>query len=310
MKVIVSITTIPKRMERFKENIPSILNQKYPFDVLMINIPDTTTNEETIFYNSIRELDNRIIINKVDDCWRSCNKLIPTLKLFPDDIIITMDDDIYYPSDCVGTLMRQHIKTPDCIIAQETNPLIIEGDRIRNIYAVDIKLMQKSWARYLSNCCLFPPHVFDGTELFNYDKMMEVTKGSHDEFWFWINSTLNGVMVIGLNYVKHFRFNTISEWNDGEYRLCDINTDPDIIQYHEEQLNKLYGEQILKLTDERKTEFFVDKNNIYAFIHLLPYINRYYGNRYKITKVGLDNGWSEFLDDILDGYLSLEWDGI
>ena len=77
-----------------------------------------------------------------------------------------------------------------------------------------------------------------------------------------------------------------------------------------EQLNKLYGEQILKLTDERKTEFFVDKNNIYAFIHLLPYINRYYGDRYKITKVGLDNGWSEFLDDILDGYLSLEWDGI
>ena len=38
MKVIVSMATIPCRMERLKENIPSFKNQTYPFDVLVINV--------------------------------------------------------------------------------------------------------------------------------------------------------------------------------------------------------------------------------------------------------------------------------
>ena len=122
-KIIISMTTIPCRKKRLEENLPSILNQSYKFNKLVINIDDNLTKEDYLFYNSLKKLDKRIKINKADAKWRSCNKLLPTLKLYPEDIIITIDDDIYYPVDSIKYLVEEYKKNPECIIAHEINPI-------------------------------------------------------------------------------------------------------------------------------------------------------------------------------------------
>ena len=310
MKVIVSMATIPSRKQRLLENIPSLINQRYNFDYLIINVLDNLSDDDYNFYNDIKSLDNRIIINKVEDKWKSCNKLLPSIKHFPDDVIITVDDDIYYPNECIGTLMKQYLITPDCIIAQETNPVIIENGKIKFVNRVDVKLMQKSWSKYLSGCCLFPPHVFDGTDVFNWDKMMEITNGTHDELWFWVNSTLKGVRVVGLNYIWTFEFDVITKWDSSEFKLSNININEGKADVYLDKINEIYGDDLLNMMLSQPAEFLINKDNILAFIYLLQNINCYYSLKvsygYNVKTQNLTKGWIFFLNKMLKSQNNIE----
>lgn len=297
-KVIISMTTIPCRQERLKANINSILEQSYIFDKLIINVDDNLSNEEYEFYNNFSEIDKRIVINKSDAKWRSCNKLLPTLKLYPDEVIITCDDDIYYPIDCFKELIDQYNKTPDCIIAHEVNPIIINNDftYVDVFNGYDIKLKQKEYGKYLSNCCLFPPHVFDNTDLFDYEKMMECTNGTHDELWFWVNSMLNSIQCIGLNYVHSFGPEHLKEYTENEYALHHINSQNDVMRAYMDKINHLYGKQILEHIKNKKPVFNIDHNNIYSFFFALPYIKYIYWYGYNINCQTLTKDWLNMLN--------------
>ena len=112
---IVSMTTIPSRKGRLKDLINIILKQsRQGFEKFCINIDDNLSKEDYEFYDILKEMDNRIEINICDHKWRSCNKLLPTLKKYPNDIIITVDDDVAYPKDCIMQLVIEHVKHPDC----------------------------------------------------------------------------------------------------------------------------------------------------------------------------------------------------
>lgn len=303
MKVIVSMATIPCRMERLKENIPSFKNQTYPFDMLVINVLDNLTEDDYAFYEELKTIDERIVINKVEEKWRSCNKLLPTLKRYPDEIIITVDDDIYYPNECISTLMEQYKLTPECIIAQEVSPLALQRNNSYISYhmCLDVKLMQKEWGKYLSGCCLFPPHVFDNTDLFDYDKMMELTGGTHDELWFWVNSTLNGIQCVGLNYIRSFEGELISKRNNNEPQLWQINLLESKQREYMDKLNKLYGTRLLPIILRKKAEFTVTKDNIYSFVFCLPFIKKLYKDQFTVTYKGLTKNWIEYIKNIILG---------
>lgn len=296
-KIIISMTTIPQRIERLKTNIQSILNQSQKFDKLIINIDDNLSKNDYEFYKYLKTIDKRIIINKCEHKWRSCNKLLPTLKKYPNDIIITVDDDVYYPEHCFKYLIEQYNKTPDCIIAHEINPLLINKDfnYIDFINEYDIKLMQKEWGKYLSNCCLFPPHVFDNTDLYDYDKMMKCTNGTHDELWFWVNSTLNGVMCVGLNYVFSFAPEIIKPYEEDEYALNKINSVQETINGYMKNINEMYGDRLIEQIKNKKIHFTIDKDNIYSFFFLLPYIKIVYWYGYDINCQTLTNAWTDKL---------------
>ena len=46
---------------------------------------------------------------------KSYKKLIPTLKKYPEDIIITVDDDAIYTPDLIKELYMEHTKNPQDI---------------------------------------------------------------------------------------------------------------------------------------------------------------------------------------------------
>lgn len=305
MKVIVSMATIPCRKDRLKRNIPSFKNQTYPFDMLIINVLDNLTEEDYQFYEELKKMDSRIVINKADGKWRSCNKLIPTLKRYPDDIIITVDDDIYYPNESISTLMQQYELTPDCIIAQDVHPISLERNNTyinHSFPPLNVRLMQKEWGKYVTCCCLFPPHVFDGSDIFDFDKMMAITKGQHDEVWFWINSMLNGVQCVGLNYVRNFWGETLTnDWDADALRLCKENSKGNYHVKCMDSLNKLYGKRLLPIILGKKAKFTVTKDNIYSFVFCLPHIRQQYKNHFTVEYKGLTKGWKKYIRDIMLG---------
>lgn len=292
-RIIVSMATIPSRKERLLENLPAILNQSYYFDKLIINITDNLSDDDYEFYDSLTKKDDRISINRAEAKWRSCNKLLPTIKSHPEDVIITIDDDIYYPKHCFKYLVEQYEKTPNCVIAHEINPLLLdEGTGYISFYnGRDIKLMQKEWGKYLSGCALFPPHIFDGTDLFDYDKMMKCTNAVNDELWFWINSTLNGIMVVGLNYVSSFALDVITPWEKEEFRLANFNNSNEKLNSYMKVINEMYGERLLKQINNRPAIFTLDKDNVYSFMLIFKLVKKYYGNHWQIVTKDLTKGW-------------------
>ena len=96
--IIVSITTIPKRLNYLDRVLPILLNQTLKYDKLVINLDNNLTSEEYKAYDKLAERDPRIELYKdCDPKWRSANKLLPTIQRYPDAVVITMDDDLEYP---------------------------------------------------------------------------------------------------------------------------------------------------------------------------------------------------------------------
>ena len=58
--------------------------------------------------------------------------MIPALKEFPDSLIVTVDDDWYYPRNMLEILIEEHHQYPDDIICHAvTHPYLDENNKIR-----------------------------------------------------------------------------------------------------------------------------------------------------------------------------------
>ena len=303
-QVICSLTTIPSRFEMLKVNLPSILvEQTFKVDKLIIALDDCFGDDVYERYEALKDEYPKIEIIKCEKRWRSCNKLLPTLKLYPDSVVITTDDDHYLPPKCFETLVKEYETHPNCIIAQECNPLVIEDGKIKFLNSFDVMLKQVEFAKYLSNCCLFPPHTFDGTDLYDWDKMNYITGNLDDELWFMINSTLNGVQCIGLNYVHSLEPEVKIAHKDGDYTLTDSNKQQEFINLKCDRMNELYGERMLEQIKKKNNVFTITNDNVYSFLYLFPYIKMLYGERAEVVFADdITKSWKQLvLDCIKDG---------
>ena len=284
--VIISITTIPKRKDMFLTTLPYILHQKYTKKIC-INLDNNLSKEDYDFYDKLVEKDSRIEINKeCDPKWRSANKLLPTIKKYPEDVIVTMDDDLSYDEHCVEELVKVYEKNSDCIICQEINPVITFNNELYYLNTMDVKLMQKEYGKYLTHSCLFPPHTFDNTDVFDYQKMMKLTQGTHDELWFWEQSTLKGIKVIGLDWTMTMAIDSTIQHKEDEYQLTNINKFQDKINEYNNAFNKEYSQQIKDFLNNENTfiEFNINRSNLLAHAYSFPYLKQLY-NGYKIKFV-------------------------
>ena len=275
---IISLTTIPKRKDMFLKTLPYILQQKYA-EKICINLDNNLSDEDYEFYDKIKDQDSRIEINKeCDPKWRSANKLLPTIKKYPNDVIITMDDDLSYDKDCVKELVEMYERFSDCIIAHEINPVVCKDGKLIYIDDMDIKLKQKEYGKYLSHSCLFPPHTFDDTDVFDYDKMMKLTGGTHDELWFWEQSVLKGIKVIGLDLTLTMVIDSEIKHGENEYQLTNINNKPEKVAEYNRLFNEEYHDKIMNLLNNKNTyiEFFVNRSNVLTYMFAMQYLKNLY----------------------------------
>jgi hypothetical protein len=121
MTYIASITTYPARFEYFLKAVKSIDMQSVRSKALVVNISkeDMQDAEKDLVRRTKFVYSRKIIFQYVENL-RPANKIIPTAREFPNDIIVTFDDDILYPKDRVKTLMNYHQLFPNNPIAYRT----------------------------------------------------------------------------------------------------------------------------------------------------------------------------------------------
>lgn len=114
-RIIVSMTSWTKRVKNVSTTIESILKNTMLPDIIVLNL----SIEE--FPNMEDDLPLELIEYKergdIEIIWNEGNtkafkKFIPTIKKYPDGIIIVIDDDFIYPKDFIETFVNEHIKNP------------------------------------------------------------------------------------------------------------------------------------------------------------------------------------------------------
>ena len=119
-RIIISLTTSPKRIKKIDNVIDSILNQTVEVDYIHLNLPHVFKRDNSRFKEIPQYLiDNpKVILNFCEDLGPA-TKIIPTVKSnFTNysDIIISIDDDTYYPPNLVENHIYYHSFYPNAVL--------------------------------------------------------------------------------------------------------------------------------------------------------------------------------------------------
>jgi hypothetical protein len=109
--LIISLTSIPERYNKLHLCIEALLRQSIKPDHLILWLSDTDTK----IPNSLQNLTKRGLEIRFCKDIRSFKKIIYTLIEFPSALIVTADDDTFYPSTWLEALFLAYQKEPEFI---------------------------------------------------------------------------------------------------------------------------------------------------------------------------------------------------
>lgn len=197
--VIVSVTSFPARIPYIAPALESILRQKGPEDRVVLWLGEEQfPNGLADVPENIRKLSTgggeRLEIRFVRDT-RSFKKLLPALDAFPENAIITLDDDNLYPDGVISKLKEAAQRMPGAILSHCASDLYrVNGSWRRttgNIgFAIGCPFLQMQTG---GGGVYYPPHSLDPLVM-NADLAMKLCPTS-DDIWFWFCAVRQGTPV-------------------------------------------------------------------------------------------------------------------
>jgi len=131
-KLIVSLTTFPARIKKVWIVIESILRQSHKPDMIILWLSKEYFKSLDVVPRKLRNLQKRgLEIRFVDEDIRAHKKYFYSLCEYPDDYIITVDDDIMYPTFIISKLVEYRDKHPKCLICHRSAKITTENKKIQ-----------------------------------------------------------------------------------------------------------------------------------------------------------------------------------
>ena len=118
-EIIVSLTTTPARLPKVHLAIETLLQQSCPPHRLILWLSDAPTPADLPAV--LRRQQRRGLDVRFRRDLRSYTKLIYALREHPDSIILTADDDTFYPGDWLRQLHESHLRQPGFIHCQRAH---------------------------------------------------------------------------------------------------------------------------------------------------------------------------------------------
>jgi hypothetical protein len=227
-RVVLSLTTFPARIEDVAATIYSLMVQTFRPDAIVLYLSEREFKGVQLPQTLLRLTEYGLTIRFVPDDIRQYLKLIPAMREFPDALIVTYDDDVFYPSDSLAVLIESY----------RQNPKIVHTNRAR-LVPVNGKgdLMIPSVYYWKIYCCgerpsdpsplvfpegvsgtLYPPGVLH-SDATNATLFLDLAP-THDDLWFWAMAVANGRMA---TLVHNYRGAMNITGKKATKRLCDVN---------------------------------------------------------------------------------------
>lgn len=192
-EVIVSLTSHGERLKNVHMTIRSIFNQTYKADkiilylgsdVSMTDLPNTLTNLKE-YGLEIRYMQENI---------KSHKKYFYAMKEFPTSLIVTIDDDLLYPSELIENLIKMHNHFPQAVIASRVHEIYLDS------YGKVLPYRKWGWEsdavqdapsfKYLATGCggiLYPPETL-APDMLNIDLIQKLALQA-DDLWLKVAET-------------------------------------------------------------------------------------------------------------------------
>ncbi|WP_298302099.1 glycosyltransferase [Flavobacterium sp.] len=187
--VIVSLTSIPFRLNRLHLVVKSLLIQTNKPKKIILWLDSSLENK---IPNNLKRLFGDIFTIEFTTLNSSHVKLVPTLEKYPNEIIVTCDDDLMYDKDWLKGLYEEHLKSPKDIIAYTLRQ--IQYDDNNNILPYNqwkLRDLSKP-STFLAlgyNGILYPPNSLP-KETLNSELYMKLAPKA-DDLWFKAMAILN-----------------------------------------------------------------------------------------------------------------------
>ena len=212
-EVVISLTTYGKRLYSVSLTIESIMQGTMKPNRLILWLQDDL-KEEPLPYSLRLQMKRGLEVRYTKDI-RSYKKLIPTLKLCPDSVIITIDDDVLYEIDTVERLVCAYNKNPNFVYASTIRRISLNSNGDVETY--------KKWRRAQNSVApsnlnipigvggvLYPSGSLSD-EVFDEETFMKLCPQG-DDLWFWLMAKKNGYMASKIfthdNFGRDFLENT------------------------------------------------------------------------------------------------------
>lgn len=157
-KLIVSLTSYPKRFKTLPLVLESIINQNIQPDKIILWIEKNDKKELPKTVKSFKNIEIKFCENGLF----SYKKIIPTLKEFKDTYIITFDDDVIYSKNSIEKLISVSKKYPREVIAN-----CIHKIQLINSFPISYKLWKRNYRKQTKLAfftgtagVLYPPNCF------------------------------------------------------------------------------------------------------------------------------------------------------
>lgn len=206
--VIVTLTTHGKRLYDVHLAIESIMQGTVLPNKIILWISDEFEGSLKIPVY-LQKLQKRgLEINYCHDI-KSYTKLIHALKSYPDSLLITIDDDIIYPSDTLENLINAHLSFPDCICANNVrkypdSPSSKMATIIHHWPCDQNRFLHPFYGFFEGFAGVLYPAKSLNEEVFNEPVFLDICK-TGDDIWFNAMALLNGTKVVFSNpHIKLF----------------------------------------------------------------------------------------------------------
>ena len=194
-KLIVSLTSFPERMYDLHFCLYSLLTQTLkPDEVILWLAADEFPNKEADLSQNVLQLkDNGLTIKWCENIG-SYKKLIPPIREYPNDIIVSADDDIFYPAEWLERLYNSYLKNPDYIHCHRAHKITFDASGCIEPYEKWKKCIDDKTASFINfftgaGGILYPPNCFY-KDILDEDIFMRLAPRA-DDIWFWAMCVLN-----------------------------------------------------------------------------------------------------------------------
>jgi len=184
--ITVSLTSYAHRVANVHHTIISLLNQSRHPDRLVLWLAEDVYSRASLPPHLLELEQFGLEIGFCQDI-KSYKKLLPTLERYPDDIVITFDDDVIYPADHIERLLNVYDQYPKSIICHRAHRILKSKNGKPLSYAeweLGATEPQQSYDLLPVGIggVLYPPHCLDA-EVFNQQAFMALCPTA-DDLWF------------------------------------------------------------------------------------------------------------------------------
>lgn len=200
---IVSLTSFPERIDSVWICIESLMRQTFKPDRIILWLASEQFPDKKFPVDLVKLIDRGLEIKFCDDL-KSHKKYYYVMKEFPNENIITFDDDIYYPNNILEQLVKTHLRYPSEIISNRVHKMVFSNDKTILPY--------KKWKHNFKGILkpsnllvptgvagvLYPPNVLDEI-VFDKDLIKKLCHNA-DDLWLKFTAFKKGTKTVTNKY--------------------------------------------------------------------------------------------------------------